>query len=139
MRGVWPETLPLFLRISAQDWADGGWQLEDSVELSRQAGARGVDLIDCSSGGLVSHAKIQIGPGYQTPFADRVRSASGLLTAAVGMIAEPLQADEIIRGGKADLVLLARAFLRDPYWPLHAAQSLGEPVNAPKQYGRAFV
>lgn len=139
VRAVWPETLPLFLRISAQDWAEGGWQLGDSVELSRQAGALGVDLIDCSSGGLVPHAKIRIGPGYQTPFAARVRNDSGLLTAAVGMITEPLQADEILRTGKADLALLARAFLRNPYWPLHAAQALGVPVDAPKQYGRAFI
>lgn len=138
VRSVWPEDLPLFLRISAQDWVEGGWQLEDSIELSRRAGALGVDLIDCSSGGAVPYAKIQAGPAYQTPFAERIRAATGLLTGAVGMITEPSQANEIIRDRKADMILLARAFLRDPYWPLHAAQILGVKVTVPVQYERAF-
>jgi 2,4-dienoyl-CoA reductase-like NADH-dependent reductase (Old Yellow Enzyme family) len=138
VRGVWPDTLPLFLRISAQDWAEGGWQLEDSVELARRVGPLGIDLIDCSSGGLVPYAKIQVGPAYQTPFAERIRRETGVRTGAVGMITEAAQADAIIREGRADLVLLARAFLRDPYWALHAAQALGEPVDAPVQYKRAF-
>jgi 2,4-dienoyl-CoA reductase-like NADH-dependent reductase (Old Yellow Enzyme family) len=139
VRGAWPESLPLFMRISAIDWAEGGWQIEDSVELARRLRPLGVDLIDCSSGGLVPHAKIQLGPGYQVPFAARIRRDAGILTGAVGLITDPHQADGIIREGQADMVLLAREFLRDPYWPLHAAKALGAAAAVPKQYGRAFV
>jgi 2,4-dienoyl-CoA reductase-like NADH-dependent reductase (Old Yellow Enzyme family) len=139
VRGAWPESLPLFMRISAIDWVEDGWQIEDSVALARSLRPLGVDLIDCSSGGIVPHAKIQVGPAYQTPFAERIRRESGLLTGAVGMITEPRQADAIIREGRSDIVLLAREFLRDPYWPLHAASALGAPASMPKQYGRAFA
>jgi 2,4-dienoyl-CoA reductase-like NADH-dependent reductase (Old Yellow Enzyme family) len=139
VRRVWPSDLPLFLRISASDWAPGGWTPEDSVRLAKLLQPRGIDLIDASSGGLVPHAKIAVGPGYQVPFAGQIRRDSGILTAAVGMITEPQQANEIIRDGQADIVLLAREFLRDPYWPLHAARALGLPPKAPVQYGRAFA
>ncbi len=138
VRGVWPHSLPLFLRISAVDWAEGGWTIEDSVELARRVKALGVDLIDCSSGGLVAHARIAVGPGYQAPFAEQVRRDAQILTGAVGMITAPAQADAIIRGGQADMVLLAREMLRDPYWPLHAAQALGSKPDVPVQYQRAF-
>jgi 2,4-dienoyl-CoA reductase-like NADH-dependent reductase (Old Yellow Enzyme family) len=139
VRGVWPESLPLFMRISATDWVQDGWQIEDSVELARQLQPLGVDLIDCSSGGQVPNVKIPLGPAYQTPFAERIRREAGILTGAVGMITEPHQADGIIRDGRADMVLLAREFLRDPYWPLHAAKVLGAQGAVPKQYGRAFL
>jgi len=139
VRAVWPDGLPLFMRISAIDWVANGWQIEDSVDLARRLRPLGVDLIDCSSGGIVPDARIQVGPGYQTPFAERVRRESGVLTGAVGMITEPLQAHEIVHAGQADIVLLAREFLRDPYWPLHAAKALGGAPPVPKQYGRAFV
>jgi 2,4-dienoyl-CoA reductase-like NADH-dependent reductase (Old Yellow Enzyme family) len=139
VRGAWPDTLPLFMRISAVDWVENGWQIEDSVELARRLGPLGVDLIDCSSGGVVPHAIVQIGPAYQTPFAERIRRETGILTGAVGMITEPHQADAIVRAGQADIILLAREFLRDPYWPLHAAKVLGVAADVPKQYGRAFV
>lgn len=138
VRGVWPESLPLFMRISAVDWVEGGWQIDDSVELARRLKPLGVDLIDCSSGGVVPYAKIQVGPAYQTPFAERVRRDANILTGAVGMITEPQQADAIVRKGRADMVLLAREFLRDPYWALHAAKALGASADPPKQYGRAF-
>ncbi len=138
IRRVWPEDLPLFIRISAQDWAPGGWTLEESVELARRLTPVGVDLVDCSSGGMVPYAKIEIGPGYQVPFAEALRRQAGVLTGAVGMITEPEQADEIIAKGQADIVLLAREMLRDPYWPLHAAKALGTEAAAPVQYGRAF-
>jgi 2,4-dienoyl-CoA reductase-like NADH-dependent reductase (Old Yellow Enzyme family) len=139
VRGAWPDALPLFMRISVVDWVEEGWQIEDSVELARRLGPLGVDLIDCSSGGIVPHAKIQIGPAYQAPFAERVRRESGMLTGAVGMITEAQQADRIVRAGQADMVLLAREFLRDPYWPLHAAKALGVAAGVAKQYGRAFT
>jgi 2,4-dienoyl-CoA reductase-like NADH-dependent reductase (Old Yellow Enzyme family) len=139
VRGVWPEKQPLFMRISASDWVEGGWDIEQSVRLSRCLRDVGVDLIDCSSGGLVPYAKIELGPGYQVPFAERIRREAGVMTGAVGLITEPVQADEIIREGRADLILLAREMLRDPYFPLHAAKALGHLVHAPVQYGRAFV
>lgn len=132
-----PAELPLFVRISATDWAEGGWTLEDSIVLSLRLRDLGVDLIDCSSSGLVAHAKMQIGPGYQVPFAREIRRQAGIATGAVGLITEPQQADEIIRGGSADAVLLARELLRDPYWPLHAAKALGADVPWPSQYLRA--
>jgi 2,4-dienoyl-CoA reductase-like NADH-dependent reductase (Old Yellow Enzyme family) len=137
IRKEWPERLPLFLRISASDWADGGWTVEDSVVLARMVKPLGVDLIDCSSGGSVPHAKIPAGAGYQVPFAARVRREGGVMTGAVGMITAPQQADQIIRNGDADMVLLAREFLRNPYWPLHAARVLGQEISWPVQYGRA--
>ena len=137
VRRVWPERYPLFVRISATDWVDGGWDIEQSVELVRQLKPLGVDLIDCSSGGLVPDAKIPVGPGFQVPFAERIRCETGIATAAVGLITEPEQADEIIRSGKADAVLLARGFLRDPYWPLHAARKLKQESFGPVQYVRA--
>ncbi|HUS05349.1 MAG TPA: hypothetical protein VMZ52_03585, partial [Bryobacteraceae bacterium] len=139
VRGVWPASLPLFIRISASDWTDGGWDAADSVELARHLKPLGVDLVDCSSGGSTPHARIPLGPGYQVEFAERIRRESNVLTGAVGMITEPEQADAIIRKGQADMVLLAREFLRDPYWPLHAAQALGAQAPAPVQYGRAFM
>ena len=137
-RGVWPNSLPLFLRISASDWMEDGWTVDDSAELARRVKPLGVDLIDCSSGGLVPHAKIQLGPGYQVPFAEHVRREGGILTGAVGLITEAEQADAIVRNQQADMVLLAREFLRDPYFPLHAAKQLGVEFPAPVQYGRAF-
>jgi 2,4-dienoyl-CoA reductase-like NADH-dependent reductase (Old Yellow Enzyme family) len=138
VRKVWPETLPLAVRISAIDWMPGGWQIEDSVALAKLLKAEGVDLVDCSSGGLVPDAKIEVKPGYQVPFAESIRHGAGIATAAVGFITEPRQADEIIRSGKADIVLLAREFLRDAYWPVHAAKALGVKIPPPVQYARAW-
>jgi 2,4-dienoyl-CoA reductase-like NADH-dependent reductase (Old Yellow Enzyme family) len=137
VRRVWPESAPLFLRISATDWIEGGWDLEQSIRLAELAGPLGVDLIDCSSGGLASGAKIPIRAGYQVPFADEIRRRTGLLTGAVGLITTAAQADLILREGKADVVLLAREFLRQPYWPLHVARELGFPCSWPAQYLRA--
>jgi 2,4-dienoyl-CoA reductase-like NADH-dependent reductase (Old Yellow Enzyme family) len=137
IREKWPERFPLLIRISATDWAEGGWDIEQSVELVRQLGPLGVDLIDCSSGGSVPSARMPIGPGYQTPFAERIRRETGVATGAVGMITSPAQADHIIRNGQADLVLLARELLRDPYWPLRAARELGQKFSWPLQYLRA--
>jgi len=137
VRGEWPEQLPLFVRFSCQDWKDGGWTLEDTVALSKRLKPLGVDLIDCSSGGILPHVKIPAGPGYQVAFAERVRREAGILTAAVGMIVAPQQADTIVRTGQADMVLLARELLRDPYWPLHAAVALGQKGSWPEQYVRA--
>ena len=137
VREVWPERLPLFTRISATDWVEGGWDLEQSIELSRRLKSVGVDLIDCSSGGNVFGAKIPMGPGYQTEFAERIRREANVLTCAVGLITSPQQADHIIRSGQADFVMLAREFLRNPYWPLRAAKELGKPIKWPVQYERA--
>ena len=137
VRAVWPDGLPLFARISATDWVEGGWDVEQSVQLSRWLQRRGVDLIDCSSGGLVPGARIPIAPGYQVGFAERIRGEAGVATGAVGLITEPEQAEEIISSGRADAVFLARAVLRDPYWPLHAAKRLGAAAPWPVQYGRA--
>lgn len=137
LRTVLPESMPLFVRISASDWKDGGWDIEQSVELARKLKTLGVDLIDCSSGGNVADAKIPLGPGYQVPFSERVRREAGLLTGAVGLITDAGQAEEIVRAGRADIVFLAREFLRDPYWPLHAAQALGREITWPVQYLRA--
>lgn len=140
VRAVWPDWLPLTVRLSCMDWVPGGWDLEQSVELSRRLKAEGVDLIDCSSGGLVPHARIPVAPGYQVPFAARIRQETGLLTAAVGMITEARQADDIVRQGQADVVLLAREFLRDASWPLRAARQLGVPeaLQPPLPYARAW-
>jgi 2,4-dienoyl-CoA reductase-like NADH-dependent reductase (Old Yellow Enzyme family) len=139
VRTVWPEHLPLFFRLSATDWVEDGWDLEQSVELARRLRALGVDLIDCSSGGLVPNAKIPAGPGFQVPFAARIRRDAGVPTGAVGLITQPEQADQIIQTGQADLVLLAREFLRNPYFPLQAARDLGRPDVVPMQYARGFV
>lgn len=140
VRKVWPENLPLAVRISAIDWKEGGWQIADSIALAKLLKAEGVDLMDCSSGGLVPDAKIKVEPGYQVPFAEQIRAGATIATAAVGFITEPKQADDIVRSGKADVVLLAREFLRDPYWPAHAAKTLGqkEHLPAPNQYLRAW-
>ena len=136
VREVWPERLPLWLRISATDWVAGGWDVDEAVELSTRAREAGVDLIDCSSGGLALHQQIRLGPGYQVPFAERIRREAHIATGAVGLITTAQQADEIIRQEKADCVLLAREMLRDPYFPLHAAQQLGVKLAWPPQYMR---
>jgi 2,4-dienoyl-CoA reductase-like NADH-dependent reductase (Old Yellow Enzyme family) len=142
VRAAWPERLPLTVRLSCTDWVEGGWSIEESVELARRLKAEGVDLIDCSSGGGVHEAKIVAKPGYQVGFAERIRREAGIATAAVGVITEPRQAEEIVANGQADLVLMARESLRDPNWPLRAAKALGqafgEAVRAPKQYERAW-
>jgi 2,4-dienoyl-CoA reductase-like NADH-dependent reductase (Old Yellow Enzyme family) len=137
VRSVLPAEMPLFVRISATEWTEGGWDVDDSVALARVLEEHGVDLIDTSSGGNVAGAKIPTGPGYQAPFAERIRREAGIATAAVGQITEAKQANEILRNGQADLVLLAREMLRDPYWPLHAAEELGVDVSWPAQYLRA--
>ena len=137
VRLVLPAEMPLFVRISATEWTEGGWDVDDSVALARVLKEHGVDLIDTSSGGNVAGAKIPTGPGYQAPFAERIRREAGIATAAVGQITEAAQAEEIVKGGQADLVLLAREMLRDPYWPLHAAEGLGVDVSWPAQYLRA--
>jgi 2,4-dienoyl-CoA reductase-like NADH-dependent reductase (Old Yellow Enzyme family) len=138
VRAIWPERFPLFVRISCTDWKEGGWTIDDSVALATELRGRKVDLIDCSSGAMVPDAKIPAAPGFQVPFAKRIKQEANIPTGAVGMITDPHQADEIIRNGKADIVLLAREFLRDPYWPLHAAQALGQAPEPPVQYIRAF-
>jgi 2,4-dienoyl-CoA reductase-like NADH-dependent reductase (Old Yellow Enzyme family) len=137
VRKAWPDDLPLFVRISASDWAEGGWDLPQSIDFAKRLRDLGVDLIDCSSGGAIPRAKVEIGPGYQVPFARAIRAEAGIATGAVGLITDPRQADEIIASGSADAVLLARELLRDPYWPLHAARALGVDVPWPDQYERA--
>jgi 2,4-dienoyl-CoA reductase-like NADH-dependent reductase (Old Yellow Enzyme family) len=137
VRRVWPERLPLLVRLSVTDWLPGGWDLEQSVELARRLGPSGVDLIDCSSAGLVPTAPAPVGPGYQVALAERIRREAGIATAAVGLIRCPEQADQILRSGQADLVLLGREMLRDPYWPLRAARHLGQDGPWPQQYLRA--
>ncbi|ONI82382.1 oxidoreductase [Saccharothrix sp. ALI-22-I] len=132
------EEVPVFARISATDWVEGGWTAEDSVVLARDLAALGADVIDVSTGGNVPTADIPIGPGYQVPFAETVRRKADVPTGAVGMITDARQAEQVLADGSADLVLLGREFLRDPYWPLHAAQQLGVQVNPPRQYARAF-
>jgi len=137
VRAEWPERLPLLIRLSATDWAEGGWDADETVELCRALKGLGVDLVDVSSAGLVPTAKIPVGPGFQTEFAARVRREAGIATAAVGLITSPTQADQIIRNGQADMVLLGREMLRNPYWPLVAAQALRQSVSWPLQYLRA--
>lgn len=137
VRQAWPGHLPLSVRISATDWVEGGWTIDDSVELARRLRMIGVDIIDCSSGGNVANAKIPIAPGYQVPFAARIRKEAGIATAAVGMITEPIQADQVVANGEADLVLLAREMLRDPYFAVHAAAALSQATAWPEQYLRA--
>jgi 2,4-dienoyl-CoA reductase-like NADH-dependent reductase (Old Yellow Enzyme family) len=137
VRTVWPDSLPLFVRISATDYTEGGWDLPQSIELARELKKLGVDLIDCSSGGNVATAKIPLGPGYQVPFAESIKREAQIPTGAVGLITESAQADAIIRTGHADMVLLAREMLRDPYWPLRAAGELQQTISWPAQYLRA--
>jgi 2,4-dienoyl-CoA reductase-like NADH-dependent reductase (Old Yellow Enzyme family) len=138
VRAVWPEDLPLLVRVSATDWTEGGWTADETVELARRLKAAGVDLLDVSSGGGAPQARMPLGPGYQTPFAERVRREAGLASGAVGLVTQPAQAEHILRTGQADLVLLGRELLRDPRWPLHAAAQLGDAqVPWPAQYVRA--
>jgi 2,4-dienoyl-CoA reductase-like NADH-dependent reductase (Old Yellow Enzyme family) len=137
VREKWPKSYPLFVRISSTDWTEGGWDLEQSVAFSRRLKEVGVDLIDCSSGGNVPGAKIPLGPSYQVRFAAAIRKQSEIPTAAVGLITEPQQAEDILQRGDADVIVMARAFLRDPYWPLHAAIDLSVDLPWPVQYGRA--
>ncbi len=137
VRSSWPEGAPLFVRISASDWTEGGWDIQQSVELASQLKALGVDLIDCSSGGNVATARIPVGPGYQTQFAERIRREANIMTGTVGMITDPVQAQHILTTGQADAVILARELLRDPYWPLRAARELGQAIAWPIQYLRA--
>jgi 2,4-dienoyl-CoA reductase-like NADH-dependent reductase (Old Yellow Enzyme family) len=138
VREVWPQRLPLFVRVSATDWKEGGWDLAQTIELARQLRPLGVDLIDTSSGGLVPGVKIPLGPGYQTGFAEAIRKEAGIATGAVGMISEPTQADTILTTEQADLVFLAREMLRDPYWPRRAAKALDAKIKAPVQYERGW-
>jgi 2,4-dienoyl-CoA reductase-like NADH-dependent reductase (Old Yellow Enzyme family) len=137
VRQVWPDEWPVFVRISATDWAEGGWNLDETVQLATQLKALGIDVIDCSSGGLVSHQRIEIGPSYQVPFARRVKHDAGIATAAVGLITSPEQAEAIVADGDADMVLMARELLRNPRWPLAAAHKLGTTTPWPSQYERA--
>ncbi len=136
VRREWPVNLPLWVRISATDWVEGGWDIASSVRVAAQLKTLGVDLVDCSSGGNVSHAQIPVGPGYQAGFAAQIRREVGIATGAVGLLTTPEQTDALIREGQADVVLLARAFLRDPNWPLRAAQALGVEGPWPVQYQR---
>lgn len=136
VRQVWPEQFPLFLRISATDWKEGGWTIEESIELAKQLKPLGVDLVDCSTGGIAPHIKIPVGPGYQVQFAREVRKA-GIMTGAVGLITKTSQAEEILQKGEADVIFMAREFLRDPYFPLRAAKDLGVQIHWPVQYQRA--
>ncbi len=140
VREVWPEGKPLAVRLSCTDWTEGGWTLEESVELSRRMKAAGGDLVDCSTGGNVPGAKIPVGAGYQVRFAEAIKREAGIATAAVGMITSPMQADEIVHNGRADVVLIARESLRDPNWPIKAAAELHKKDKAPVpvQYARAF-
>jgi 2,4-dienoyl-CoA reductase-like NADH-dependent reductase (Old Yellow Enzyme family) len=137
VREEWPERLPVFVRVSATDWVEGGWDLPQTVALARELKSLGIDMVDCSSGGTVPDAVVPAGPGFQAPFAAAVRREVGIATGAVGLITEPAQAEEIVSTGQADAILIGREFLRDPYWPLHAARSLGVDVPWPSQYERA--
>jgi 2,4-dienoyl-CoA reductase-like NADH-dependent reductase (Old Yellow Enzyme family) len=139
IRELWPADKPVFYRISATDWAEGGWDVPQAIELCRELKKIGIDLIDVSSGGNVHHAQMKIGPGYQVPFSEAIRSATGLPTAAVGLISEPVQAEQILQHEQADMICLARALLRDPYWPRHAAKALGVAMPWPDQYKRCDV
>jgi 2,4-dienoyl-CoA reductase-like NADH-dependent reductase (Old Yellow Enzyme family) len=137
VREEWPELLPVFVRVSATDWVEGGWDLPQTVALARELKAAGVDMVDCSSGGIVPDASIPAGPGFQTPFASAIRREADIATAAVGLITEPAQAEQIVSTGLADAVMVGREFLRDPYWPIHAARHLGVEIPWPSQYERA--
>lgn len=138
VREAVPENLPVFVRISASDWIEDGWDIKDSIEFAKHLKEIGIDLIDVSSGGNVPDAKIVVGPGYQVAFAKEIRAAAGIMTGAVGMITEPRQAEDILQSGEADVILMAREFLRDPYFPFRAARELGDSVDVPRQYGRAI-
>ncbi|MDP9146948.1 MAG: NADH:flavin oxidoreductase/NADH oxidase, partial [Acidobacteriota bacterium] len=138
VREVWPERFPLFFRVSATDWVEGGWDVEQSIALASRLKSVGVDLIDVSSGGTVPHAKIPVGPGYQVPFAAAIREHAEIPTAAVGNITDPIQAETILATGQADLVVLARELLRDPYWPRRAAKVMDAKIIPPVQYQRAW-
>jgi 2,4-dienoyl-CoA reductase-like NADH-dependent reductase (Old Yellow Enzyme family) len=138
VRETWPAPMPLWVRLSATDWAEGGWDIDECVQLARMLRADGVDVIDCSSGGTVPHPKIPTGPGYQVPFAARIRREAGIATSTVGLITEPRQAEEILQRGDADVIEMAREFLRDPYFPRRAAKELGGTVRVPEQYDRAW-
>ena len=133
----WPDDKPLFVRLSCIDWMEGGWTIDDSVQLATHLKSLGVDLIDCSSGGLMANAKIALKPGYQVPFAEKIKKETGILTGAVGLITTAEQAENILQNNEADLVILAREFLRDPYFPLHAAKQLNSDIKWPTQYERA--
>ena len=137
VRAAWPDELPLLVRISVSEWAPGGFEPAEAVAFARELKALGVDLVDCSSGGNAAEQQIPAAPGYQVPFAEQVRREAGIATGAVGLITEPAQAEEIVAGGRADAVLLARELLRDPRWPLRAAQALGAELAWPDQYLRA--
>lgn len=138
VRAVWPDHKPLWVRLSASDWAEGGWDIEQSIEFARVLKPLGVDLIDVSSGGLVPQQRITLGPGYQVPFAHRIRNEAHIATGAVGLITDPQQAESILAKGSADVVLLGRELLRDPYFPRRAAHELGVRIEPPRQYGRAW-
>jgi NADPH2 dehydrogenase len=138
VREAWPEEKPLFLRLSCEEYVEGGLHLDDHVEIARMAKAEGVDLIDCSSGGIVPNVPAKVGPGYQVPYAERIRREVGIATGAVGLLTVPAQGEEILLNGRADLVFLGRELLRNPYWPLQAARQLGVEVDYwPVQYARA--
>ncbi len=137
VRSVWPERKPLFVRISATDWCEGGWTADESVELAKRLKSMGVDLIDVSTGGIARGIAIKAGPGFQVPFAERVRREAGIPTAAVGLITTAEEVEAILNEGKADLVLMAREFLRNPYWLLNLARERGVKMSWPKQYLRA--
>ena len=139
IREIWPADKPVFYRVSATDWAENGWDLAQTLELARRLKALGIDLIDCSSGGNVLDAKMPLGPGYQVPFAEAIRREAGIPTLAVGLIADAAQAEQIVALGQADAVCLARALLRDPYWPRHAAKELKVDLPWPDQYKRCDV
>lgn len=138
VRGAIPDRVPMFVRISATDWVDGGWDLQQSIEFAKQLKAAGVDLIDCSSGALVPYAEIPAAPNFQVPFAEAVRRDAGIATAAVGLITEAAQAERILTSGHADAVMVAREFLRDPYLAFRAARELGDSIEVPKQYARGI-
>jgi len=139
VQAVWPQKLPLLVRISATDWVEGGWNIDEAVKLSAILKEQGVDLIDCSSGGLVSYAKIPAAPGYQVAFSERIKKETGILTGAVGLITDVNQAEDILANDKADLILIARASLRDPHFALHAARILGDDIEWLLQYQRAKI
>jgi 2,4-dienoyl-CoA reductase-like NADH-dependent reductase (Old Yellow Enzyme family) len=138
VRSVWPDDLPLAVRVSSTDWVKGGWTIDDTIELAQRLKLEGADLIDCSSGGNAAIAQVPSHPGYQVPFAEAVRHGAGIATAAVGLITDPKHADKIVACGETDIVLLGRESLRDPYWPLHAAKALGHELAPPSQYLRAY-
>lgn len=138
LRETWPAHLPVFMRISATDWSEGGWSLEDSIVYAQELKKIGIDLIDVSTGGNLPGAKIPVAPDYQVPFAAEIKKQSQIATSAVGLITDAHQAEAILQDGHADLVMLARELLRDPYWPINAARELGDQIDVPAQYARAY-